>query len=509
MVSPPVIETEPSRLGLWDFLLAAILTLIAAAPRFSQLDQMEFKLDEVRLHAAALATASGKPPRVGIISSLGVPNPPMAVYLFALPALLSRDPVVVAGFAALGGSIAAGLTYLIGARYLTRGVGLAAALVVALSPWGVILSRKIWAQDLLAPLACGFIWLLLEVARRGRAAAALFLPIIASALIQTHPSAIILAPVVATALLLPPARPSWRWSLGGVAIGLALWIPFLTFLAQVGPAQYWARAREVPRMLSPSQMAPRAGQHFVEFVSGGSMIDYVADRPISEFLKQPTDRGGAFWWAAALLLAGSIAALVGPRRGSGRWIVAIAALMLAGFTFGAHQPQPHYFALALPIGALLAAMATDFVDVARTRGKTLVMLAAPTVLLAPVLASDVSELDRFHRELGRVRWRGDHGPPYADSQAAAAFVLDWINMNSGQRPAIAPTPASVAVHYLIERAGVSLPPLSHSSGRGAILWIEDDPAAYPANLSSLASWRSESGGLEARIVSRDAVAPAR
>ena len=104
----------------WHVLLLCGIVLLGGWLRFSRLELMEFKKDEWRLHRLAVAQAEGKLQLHGLTSSVGVYNPPMAVYLFALPAFFNQDPVFLAYLPALLNTVAVGLTYLLARKWLSR-----------------------------------------------------------------------------------------------------------------------------------------------------------------------------------------------------------------------------------------------------------------------------------------------------------------------------------------------------------------------------------------------------
>jgi len=123
--------------------LIAIM-LLAAYLRLSNLDLTEFKLDEAHVCSrAAEFLASGRPPLVGIGSSVGAANPPLFIYLTAIPVSLSKNPTVIAGFIALLNVGAVLGCYLLTREYFGEKVGLIATLLFAVSPWAVFYSRKI------------------------------------------------------------------------------------------------------------------------------------------------------------------------------------------------------------------------------------------------------------------------------------------------------------------------------------------------------------------------------
>ncbi len=133
----------------WRYLLLVLILLLATGLRLTRLGLIEFKFDEATMARSALAVArEGRLPLVGMVSSQGPHNPPLMIYVLALPFAFSFDPRLAAGWTALLGVVAVGLTYWLGRRYFGWRVGVVAALLFAVNPWAVFQSRKIWAQNL-------------------------------------------------------------------------------------------------------------------------------------------------------------------------------------------------------------------------------------------------------------------------------------------------------------------------------------------------------------------------
>ena len=137
--------------------LALSVTIAAAvASRFSWLNLMEFKGDEAEACRLALHALGYSEPGVGrffptqgLTSSIGVPNPPLFVYLMAVPLAIVRSPLAAVSAVAAANVASIWVCYVAGKRCFSPFVGLASAALLALSPWGIVFSRKIWAQDLL------------------------------------------------------------------------------------------------------------------------------------------------------------------------------------------------------------------------------------------------------------------------------------------------------------------------------------------------------------------------
>jgi hypothetical protein len=136
----------------WEWAALIAILLVAAALRMGAPGITEFKRDEANLSRLALALVEGRDfPLLGIRSSVNVPNPPINVYLFALPYAVDHSPVTATLFVGALNVIAVALTIAVARRYYGPAAGIAAGLLYAASPWAAIYSRKIWAQDLLPP----------------------------------------------------------------------------------------------------------------------------------------------------------------------------------------------------------------------------------------------------------------------------------------------------------------------------------------------------------------------
>lgn len=219
-----------------DVLAIGVTVAAAAATRFSWLDLMEFKADEseasrLGLHVLGYTEPGAGHffPTEGLISSLGIPNPPLFVYLVAIPLAVVRSPLAVAGFIAATNVLAVWLCYLIGKRCYSRFVGVAAAALFALSPWGIVFSRKIWAQDLLPVFTTLFILQLHAFLVEKRPRAVCWLIVLAAAATQLHFSAWILPVILLGALVLGRKAIEWPWVAFGVGGALALYAPFLAW----------------------------------------------------------------------------------------------------------------------------------------------------------------------------------------------------------------------------------------------------------------------------------------
>lgn len=218
------------------FTLFGIL-LIAAALRMGQPGITEFKRDEANLAHLALDIVHGRDfPLLGIDSSVGIRNAPWNIYVLIPPFLLTSNPLPATLYVGLLNVIAVLLLYLLARRYYGSIAAITAALLYAVSPWAVIFSRKIWAQDLLPvfvlmTIATG----LIGFVEGKRWAQRLHLPLLAITG-QIHYGAFVLIPITLFLIISGRKRLTRAFA---ISIGLAILVtlPYLIGMAQGGYLQ--------------------------------------------------------------------------------------------------------------------------------------------------------------------------------------------------------------------------------------------------------------------------------
>ncbi len=188
------INTSHPRALEWAGL--TLILILAAILRLGWPNIVEFKRDEANLSVLTLDMLHGRDfPLLGIDSSVGIRNAPVNVYLMLPPYAFSSNPELATAYVGLQNVIAVLLLYALVRRYYGPLAAFIAALLYAVSPWAVVYSRKIWAQDML-PL---FIILTIGTALLGflegkRWAQLLHLPLLAITG-QIHYVAFVLIPI--------------------------------------------------------------------------------------------------------------------------------------------------------------------------------------------------------------------------------------------------------------------------------------------------------------------------
>ncbi len=463
-------ESEMKGVTATKLALIAIM-LLAAYLRLSNLELTEFKLDEAHVCSrAAEFLASGRPPLVGIGSSVGAANPPLFIYLMAVPVSLSRNPTVIAGFIALLNLGAVLGCYLLAREHFGKKVGLIATLLFAVSPWAVFYSRKIWAQDLLPPFVGLFFAAIFStiVKRKPRQLILVFLWL--ACLIQLHLSALALIPLVVLLLLVFRSRISPVPLLVGLLVFGLIFTPYIYYDATHG----WTNLRTfIEAAGGPATFDLKSAQYATQIIAGR---DYhaLAGASFERFLAEIVD----FTWLNAvetwLFLCG-VAYLAwqvfrGWQRGrkdgvsdeTARFTVLLAWLLLPVLFYVRHTTPvyPHYFILLYPVQFIIIGVfvvkVLNWPSSLASSSKTspLVRFLAgkvlPVSLVALILGLALWQVhltEAFYNFVDRNDTTGGHGLPVkyhlqaAESLKRLAEGAQVLILSDGAVPAWHETPA--------------------------------------------------------------------
>jgi len=480
------------RVSVTKFALIGIMFL-AAYLRLSHLELTEFKLDEAHVCSrAAEFLASGRPPLVGIGSSVGMANPPLFIYLIAIPVSLSKNPAVIAGFIALLNVGAVLGCYLLTREYFGEKVALIATLLFAVSPWAVFYSRKIWAQDLLPPFVALFFAAIFStiVKRRPRQLILVFLCL--ACLIQLHLSALALIPLVVLLLLVFRARISPAPLLIGLLVFVLIFAPYIYYDATHG----WINLRtfvEVSR--GPSTFDSKSAQYAAQIIAGQgyhaltgvSFKKFLAE--IIDFTWLNTVETGLFLVGVAYL---TWQVLRGWYRGRKhgvsdevvKFTILLSWLLLPVLFYVRHATPvyPHYFILLYPVQFIIIGVfvvkVLDGVGFLATKipplARFLVGRVLPVSLVALILGLALWQVhltQAFYDFVDRNDTTGGHGLPVryylraAESLKRLTEGSQVLILSEGDVPAWHETPAifdfllrpSVGPRYIDYRQGVVFP----------------------------------------------------
>ena len=214
-----------------ELTLLAVILLITAVLRMGWPGLTEFKADEAHLLKLAWNMADFEAfPLRGISSSVGFPNFPMSVWLYALPLFVWKSVISATLFTGLLNTLAVLGCYWLVRRYWGVEAALTAALLFAVSPWAIHHSRKIWAQNLLPffVVGWGITAVLTFVESRPKYIILHFLCLAIAA--QAHLAAFALIPATGLIMLLFWRRIPWKETLIGLGIAALTFVPFIIYL---------------------------------------------------------------------------------------------------------------------------------------------------------------------------------------------------------------------------------------------------------------------------------------
>jgi 4-amino-4-deoxy-L-arabinose transferase-like glycosyltransferase len=342
-----------------DLLSLALILFIAALLRFGEAGVMEFYHDEAMLSILAQDMARGEHfPTVGIISSVGIPNPPISVYVMAVPYLFTDNPLIASLFIAALNVIGVGVLWWIAHRYFSPIVALIASLTYAVSPWAVLYSRKIWAQDYVAPfLLLGVALGLLGFVEKKRWAQVLCLPVLLFA-VQIHFAAWALLPLYVVFIL--TSRSSVRTWAVSLALSALVLAPFIVGILQT--------LSDDPNRISDALNRSEASQglglsgdalRYTAYLASGLGVEtWVAPNRQAELLASVPVLPALWLMVGALALVG-LFGVWRRYRPLALLLSAWALLPLVVFTPTWTTVYPHYFIGAIPAYALLSGIGLE------------------------------------------------------------------------------------------------------------------------------------------------------
>jgi len=422
---------DPAPGASWS-VAATVVIVIGAFLRLARLDLIEFKGDEqealnlgIRLLENPPWTAAGELPQHGMPSSQGIANAPLFNWVMAAAWALTGHPI---GATALIGAANAAALYPLwrwALRHIDRERALLLLATVAVSPFSVLLSRKLWAQDLLFPALVCLLWAIeyWQTRRLFRAIACFAvaaLPI--GQLHQSGPIALAVFPVAVALSALGDRQglrdrlrdltsftpPQYALLLCLVVLHAVFWIPYLEYLWTLPASVFANRLRlegfepALLRMVG-QQVAPLDLFYF-----------FAPDR--ADFLASGWRRF-AYYLSLAFGTPLLIIGLVGWIRSPGRLPIAGVWwwLVIATFTLARIPAYPFYALILSPLPAALAAGAFDGrLPAVLTRTLLLVRWTYVVALLLVTIATGA-----WLSERGGAR--GDYGVVYGvrEQQARA------------------------------------------------------------------------------------------
>lgn len=388
-----------------------ILLVLSSIFRLSNLDLIEFKSDEATT-VYQIIKFFDSPYLIsrGLISGTGAYNFPLFNYLMIPLAFVSRDPLFLSGIIAFINSLLVVLFFFMVKKYYGHLVAIFASMLLAFSPWGVIFSRKIWAQDLIFLFMIPFLWLLHELVLFKNTKVILPLFLLLTLLIQLHGSGIFLSITTILILLVLRVKVNLRDAFLGILIGLIPAIPYILFQINYNPFcpdcetfmkyQKSYRIFDFNNFLRPFQIIGGLGYYFV---LGKNYAEFISTYPLVNLLK--------YIFASSILVILSGLSLIIIKKRKYLYLV-VYFLAIPFLYFITKTPgYMHYYVVIMPASVLLFAISL----------KTVYSFARNNFLKISVIAyfllfliSNISFLTYFYNFLEfKKQIDGDYGPIYS------------------------------------------------------------------------------------------------
>jgi 4-amino-4-deoxy-L-arabinose transferase-like glycosyltransferase len=420
----------------WELACLGIILLLAGWLRFRHLGLMEFKSDEALAVRIGRDILHGDVRTTGLTSSAGAANPPLFVYLTALPLAFWNDPRGATAFVGLAAVAAVALTYLVLRPRFGALAALTAAALLATAPWAVLYGRKLWAQDFLPVVTVSLLWALFVVLERRRTRWVLLVPLLFSLAVELNFSALALVVPVVLVVLYRWQRVHWPAFVLGVAVSL---VPLAPWLAHNARHHF----RDVVKLAEEGRGHGGSSSFGDGFVEAVRQTVHLVSAGGWRFVTGAAHETGAAWTlgrTAGVVVAvtvglGLVTCVVAAVRGgharrgwppvelhldAARRALLVAWLLgiwLSYVTSARDRVQPHYLIASYPVTFALAGIGlADAVRLARVRGAAMVAAAAVIAVVAAFVAFSLS----FQRFVGRNGGTGgDYGIAYDHSLALA------------------------------------------------------------------------------------------
>lgn len=387
-----------------------IIFLLSSIFRVFLLNLIEFKSDEATT-VYQIVQFFNSPYLIerGLISGTGVYNFPLFNYLMIPLSLWSRDPIILSGVIATVNCLLVGIFFLFIRKYYGLATAILASLLLAFSPWGVIFSRKIWAQDLIFLLLIPYLWLMHELILKKNSKVVFPLFVLLALLIQLHGSGLFLSAVTVLIILIMRRRINFKRAICGFLVGLIPAIPYILFQFNSIPScpdceafikyQNSSRIFDFNNLLRPFQIVSGLGYHFV---LGKDYTDFTVVYPVINQLKY------VFTLGFLGILAGLIFVIVKKQKCNFLAIYFISIPLL--FFITKTTAHMHYFVIILPVSVLLFAI---FVTAVYSFVKIRLLKVLTIGVFLLFLGSNILFIYFFNSFLyNKKDIEGDYGPIY-------------------------------------------------------------------------------------------------
>jgi hypothetical protein len=335
-----------------------LIIVVAGLLRITFPGLSEFKADEARLYASSLHFVNTlQAPVYGITSSIGVPNFPISTWIYAIPLTIWQHPYSATIFTGLLNTGAVILCWYTTKRYWNTRTALIATLLFATSPWAVIFSRKIWAQNTL-PIFVGA-WALtgLITCHERRKWPTLLHGLLIGCIPQIHFSGLALIPISLINLILCRKSIAWKWFAIGAIISLSIASPLAIYLNSSG----WDSISSMianPIILNNTESI----KYYWMLSTGSDIHSLTGPTKYLDFLASVPNYNTIYWFWTTLIIIGCLSLV----KSNNNLPPAVPRMMLSWLLIPLflqyiipYDTHLHYFIITFPVQYIIAAVGAN------------------------------------------------------------------------------------------------------------------------------------------------------
>lgn len=418
-------------------ILIGAMFVVIAALRFYNMELISTTNDEGAHGRLAMFVALfdvEQWPLAGL-PSVGIRNSALFIYLIAVAEFVYWHPLSGAYLVVALNVWAVYLAYRLATERFGTAAGVVVLVLYGFSPWAVLYARNMWPPSCLAVVCLWFISMCLRWLDQGGRGRLFGMVVLAFIIPQVHFSGVC-APLWLLAVLFAGRKQlGWLPLLGGIAVGLATWTPWIIF-QQVTE---WIDLRSVGAVAKGkdpfSHTLFNIGNYLQHLLHSGGFEFWFGRSPadLPEYFPVWA-RGLAVCVGVVLVLALLASIGFALRRDTSRDLKLLLLWMVVPILgLSAIRPivQPHYVLVAYPVPFLLiGAWAGHFL---KTRGRSISVL---TGLLATVICvSHITMLAGWYRYVDddRTDGAGHYELSYRQRREAVMSVLEdstgkWVQL---------------------------------------------------------------------------------